>query len=231
MEGTTDAGPSITEESIAQLNGIGFEWSIHEGTGLDEKGWQRKFQMLCAFQREHGHCRVPYSLVINSTKLGQWVSSQRCYYKIRMAGKTGEQTSITEERIAQLNGIGFEWSIHKGTGLEEKGWQRKFQLMCAFQREHGHCRVPKQFVIDSEKLGHWVHNQRNEYRNHMEGKTGAGASIMSERISQLNGIGFEWKIKEITDLDEKEWQEWQHYALQREQTNCRVPQKLEVVPV
>jgi hypothetical protein len=226
MDGKTGHGASITVERIAQLNAIGFEWSIYEGTGL--KGWHDKFQLLCAFQHEHGHCRVPHSFLVDSDNLGHWVNHQKEYYRNHLAGKIGKHASITEERIALLNGIGFEWSIREGTGLDEKGWQRKFQLLCAFQREHGHCRVPKEFVIDSEQLGHWVHNQRNQYKNYMLGKTGTGASITSERISQLYGIGFEWKIKEGIDLDEKEWQ---HFAFQREHGHCRVPQKLEVVSV
>ena len=72
-----------------------FEWNVTEVA----EGWQRKFQLLCAFQRDKGHCRVPKNLVVDSVKLGQWVSSQRQYYKKRMEEKTGANTAITEEAV------------------------------------------------------------------------------------------------------------------------------------
>ena len=193
MEGKTGHGASITAVRIAQLNMIGFDWTVYKGSGLHHKGWQHKFQMLCVFRREHGHCRVPQSFEIDSVKLGQWVNDQRNFRKNHMAGKTGAGASITAERIVQLNGIGFEWTIREETGLDEKGWQRKFQLLCAFQLEHGHCRVPHSLVIDSVKLGQWVRDQRKYYKKFMEGK--AGASISAERVAQLNGIKFEWRIR------------------------------------
>jgi Helicase associated domain len=174
--------------------------TVHTRTGIDN------FQLLCAFQREHGHCRVPRSLEIDSVELGRWVNSQRYYYKNCLEGKIGHVESITEERIAQLDGVEFEWSIYKATVLNEKVWQRKFQLLCAFEREHGHCRFPKSCVSDSVKLGHWVNTQRKYYKYHLEENIGAGASITVERFALLNGIGFEWSIHEETGFDEKGWQ-------------------------
>ena len=102
MEGKNNTS-SITEERIAQLNSIGFEWKLIK-SAISE-GWQKNFQLLRAFQNDNGHCRVPRSLVVDSIKLGQWVNNQRCCYKNRMEGKIGANTSITEERIALLNGI------------------------------------------------------------------------------------------------------------------------------
>lgn len=44
--------------------------------------WQPKFELLCEFQRKHGHCQVPQRLVTESSvKLGQWVKSQRVIYR------------------------------------------------------------------------------------------------------------------------------------------------------
>ena len=218
---------------MAQLNGIGFEWTISEGTGLNEKGWQHKFQLLSAFQREHGHCRVPGTLEINSVKLGQWVNAQRQYYKNRTAEKTGKGARITDERIAQLNGIGFEWTICERTGLNEKGWQHKFQLLCAFQREHGHCRVPQKLAVCSVNLGTWVNTQRQFYKNRTVGKTDKGARITDERIAQLNEIGFEWTISDGPCVYDEVWQ--RNFQLlcefQLEHGHCRVPQSFAICSV
>ena len=98
-----------------------------------------------------------------------------------------EQWQISNERIAQLNAIGFEWKV-RNSGK----WEDKFNCLRAFQREHGHCRVPKSFMVESVKLGIWVHAQRQHYHNFMIDKT--SALISDERIAQLNAIGFEWKV-------------------------------------
>jgi Helicase associated domain len=47
-------------------------------------------------------------LAIHATILGLWVSNQRFFYKNWVDGNIGTGVSITEERRAQLNGIGFE---------------------------------------------------------------------------------------------------------------------------
>ena len=100
--------PSITEGRIAELNTIGFEWKINPLT-IQIGTWQDKFKLLCDFQQKHGHCRVPQSLVVKSCELGVWVSDIQKHYKNFMSGKTS--SLISEEQIAELNVIGFEWQL------------------------------------------------------------------------------------------------------------------------
>ena len=121
-----------------------------------------------------------------------WVSKQIQLYKDFRNGKTSR--SISDERIAELNAIGFEWTINPlaiRTGI----WQDKFERLCDFQREYGHCRVPFGFVVDSVNIGMWVARQRKLYNNFMNGKK--PASITGKRIAELNALGFEWKINPV----------------------------------
>ena len=99
-----------------------------------------------------------------------------------MNGKTSASTS--EERIAQLNAIGFEWTINP-LAIRTGTWHVKFERLCDYQREYGHCRVPQGFVVESVQLGSWVSNQRQRYKNFRNGNS-------DERIAELNAIGFEW---------------------------------------
>jgi hypothetical protein len=205
----------ITEARIAQLNSIGFEWSLK---GRDT--WQHNFELLCAFQRKNGHCQVPKGYTVDSVRLGSWVSRQRRYYRNFIQGKA---SPITEERISQLNSIGFE---RRPTGLlkDDCLWQHKFELLCAFQRKSGHCRVPQSYTVDSVRLGLWVKHQRHFYQNYKRGMKRKGTSITEERIAQLNSIGFEWKLR----APPKDDSTWQHKferlcAFQRENGHCRVP--------
>ena len=171
---------------------------------------ERKFDRLCDFQRQHGHCRVPKRFMVELVRLGMWVSKQIQLYKDFRNGKTSR--SISDERIAELNAIGFEWTINPlviRTGI----WQDKFERLCDFQREYGHCRVPFGFVVDSVNIGMWVNSDTVKVQlvswlsrvNWGAGPTETiyeirewqqPASIANERTAKVNVIDFEWKLIE-----------------------------------
>lgn len=179
------SGPaSITQDRIDKLNMIGFQWSVNRIDAITkDAAWNEQFELLSAFKRNNGNCRVRLNYEVGSIKLGQWVSQQRKFY--RNLTKQSGQASISQERIDKLNSIGFEWSI-----IAENAWDQKFALLCTFHQKYGHCRVRLRYEVNSVKLGQWVHKQRCFYRIL---KKGSGqASITQERIDKLNSIGFEW---------------------------------------
>ena len=91
----------MKEERIQKLNDIGFEWSV---PGVD---WDERFKQLNAFQKEHGHCRVPGQKDKDSAtyQLACWVSRQRAHYMLLQQGKK----QMKKERIQMMNDIGFRW--------------------------------------------------------------------------------------------------------------------------
>jgi len=91
-----------------------------EGKTFEEK-WNRQFELLCAFQCENNHCRVPHNYEFEGVNLGKWVSRQREHHKNLMEGKNNGK--ITEERIDLLNSIGLGWSAIR------TGWDRQFELL------------------------------------------------------------------------------------------------------
>jgi hypothetical protein len=61
-------------------------------------------------------------------------------------------------------------------------WEIGFNLLKKFQEREGHCTVPRQHKEVGYPLGNWVSNQRQfKYRS------------SSNRIKQLNEIGFVWE--------------------------------------
>ena len=105
--------PWITPERVAKLDALGFEWSPPIGGGagkFDEVGWEAMRARQVAFKAEHGHCRVP-SEHSADPKLGWWVSQQRVYKKRLEAGHP--KPKITNERVAKLDALGFEWDASK----------------------------------------------------------------------------------------------------------------------
>ena len=98
---------SLTHERIDLLNRLGFTWATRS-----EQLWQKRLGELKQFQRENNHCMVPKEYAPNPS-LAMWVSTQRKNYNRR---KNGSSSSLTPERIKELDDIGFVW----------KYWDHKF---------------------------------------------------------------------------------------------------------
>ena len=196
----------MTQERIDQLNSVGFDW------GSANIGWKGTFQKLVQYKESHGHCRVPRNYTVDDANLGNWVANQRNAYK---RFKDGQHSTMTQERIDQLNSVGFDWGT---TGI---GWEGHFQKLVQFQAEHGHCGVPQNYSIDNVKLGKWVSHQRSEYQNHLAGKY---SPMTQERIDQLNSVGFDWGTTVIG------WDGHFEKLVQFKEVHghCQVPQKYSV---
>lgn len=102
--------------------------------------------------------------------------------------KDGRQSSITSERIALLDRVGFAWNA------QEEAWKRRIQDLRSFKAEHGHCNCPLN-DLKYPKLGLWVKEQRRHYTLMKQGKQ----SHMTEaRSAELDALDFCWDTHENT---------------------------------
>lgn len=90
---------TLSDSRESKLNALGFLWDIRLTV------WEERFQELLQFKEKHGHCFVPISYN-EYPKLGTWVKCQRRHWKLRCSD---QQSSMTPERIAKLEAIGFSW--------------------------------------------------------------------------------------------------------------------------
>jgi hypothetical protein len=95
------SGP-MTAERIQKLESVGFELKTSSAAF-----WSVKFQQLCKYKTQFGHCLVPCRYSENP-KLGQWVATQRQLFKLFQEGKPSRMTA---ERIQKLESVGFIWKI------------------------------------------------------------------------------------------------------------------------
>jgi Helicase associated domain len=205
------AGTDLTRQvQIERLNAIGMLWDVRDVE------WQEHFELLLAYKLEHGHSRIPWKYVTpNGVNLGEWVHNTRQRLKpfldsndrkvkkkvdISADGITAEQYHC---RIHQLNEIGFLWDVR------DVEWQEHFELLLAYNAEHGHLRIPQCYVTPTTgiHLGHWVNTQRQKLKPFVDDKQGkvkedgVDRSKARERTARLNAIGFLWDIRDVT------WQE------------------------
>jgi hypothetical protein len=114
---------------------------------------------------------------------------------------------LTEERIQDLNDLGFKWSIR----VSRTPWETRLDELVQYKEQHGHCNVPSTYP-KNQPLAYWVFKQRGQYRIYMERaqaqihglnekplssnssmhERGQLCHMSPERIAQLDEIGFEW---------------------------------------
>jgi hypothetical protein len=128
--------------------------------------WEQYYEELCAFQREHGHCRVPRD-EHSYARLPGWVARQRRYYK---AG------TLSAKRIALLENIGFVWDVY------EDAWAANLVLMKYGRKGHGD-KGPSGGNPAPQRFGVFATKTRQRYRT---------GRLPAERILALDAMGFEW---------------------------------------
>jgi hypothetical protein len=148
-----------------------------------DKCWNDRFQELANFRQKHGHLLVRRSHP-GKLPLLLWVKRQRYQYKMR---KEAKHCTMTEERQAALEQLGFIWDSHAAT------WDERFSELVAFQSECGHCKVPTPFPPNPQLAG-WVKSQRRQFKLFLSGKK----SYMSkERMIQLSSLGFDYNPRKL----------------------------------
>lgn len=99
---------AITKERIDKLNSIGFSWKsdLIARKSLSEQKWKRNIRLLKKYKKKNGDLLVPYYYKLDGYRLGQIVAYIRQTYN-------GTNGSISQERIDELNEIGFIWDARK----------------------------------------------------------------------------------------------------------------------
>lgn len=110
--------PAAMGERIKRLSELGFTWNVHPN-------WEIRLAQLEAFKNEHGHFSVPFYYK-EIPGLGQWLSHVRRGYRVYMEAKEAGipvssfprcRVLMSQDRIDQLEALGFDWSIPLGRPL------------------------------------------------------------------------------------------------------------------
>ena len=167
------AGGVLTESQIARLDGIGMVWETRT-----EAAWNRNFAAAKAYYEEHGNLLVPNKYKTqDGIALGTWIANLR-----QNVGRNGENSTVTPERRAQLDGIGMVWNAR------EWQWENGFLHAAAYYAQHGHLRPPANYrTEDGFLLGSWLANQRNEKCNK--------GTLNEKQVRRLESIGMQWETK------------------------------------
>lgn len=143
--------------------------------------WSEKFEELCLYRKANGHCLVPHTYREN-LPLARWVKRQRYQYKLM---KEGKPSTMTEDRVKDLEDIGFVWDS------QGAAWSERLEELRAYQRNFGHCNVPSNYSVNPQ-LATWVKCQRRQYKLYHDSKP---SNMTANRIQELEVLGFEWELR------------------------------------
>ena len=133
---------------------------------------------LKTYKSKHRDVDVPLKYSSNPS-LGTFVNRQRTEYRKYQAGKP---TSLTADRIAELNVLGFNWTIRDA----QASWNKRYAELKEFRTINGHTSVPKVYN-KNPSLGYWVNEQRFQYRRMQKKKS---SYMTEEKVRLLNEIDF-----------------------------------------
>jgi hypothetical protein len=187
-----DAKPNpLAQSRMAMLEEIGFNFTVHTDK------WMEQYNILKEYKEKHGHCQVPTHYAENP-RLGRWTHTQR--HQRRLKSKLYKKSSISQERIALLDDLGFNWEVRPPIDQPRATWQQRYDELVEYYTNNGN------FLISPEthpKLYRWCCEQRSRL-NKLESQPSMSVAtdgipvsdgeqsrrMGEDRVKLLSDIGF-----------------------------------------
>ena len=179
----------LTEDRVAALDAIGFDWKLEAGASYSVASKDDKFfaqvDKLRAYKEKHGHLNVRTK---DDKSLYEFCRNLRSAWKgLRQAQKGKIHYSLDDSRIAALDAIGFDWEVGASSTVYKDFFSRVDELK-AYKEKHGHLNVRSK---DDSSLYNFCNNLR-------QARKGKGPYRLDEtRIAALDAIGFNWDPLEL----------------------------------
>ena len=170
---------TLYPERLQALQALGFEWYKSR-----EEMWDKRYQELVVFLKEHGHSNVPEDYADN-VSLGQWCMNQRTAYRRYCLD---QPTAMNQERAEKLEALGFVWKYR------QQQWNDMRERLKQYYDENGHVNIA---TTDHENndLRVWLIFQRFHYNRR---RAGFKTPLTKQRIKALEEDipNFSWRGRE-----------------------------------
>ena len=142
---------------------------------ITRKPFEQRIENLRAYKEKHGHVNV---------KKSDDKSLFTFRRDIRYARKHPEKsnTVLTDDRIASLDALGFEWSMKSN-----KSFQQRILDLRAYKEKNGHVNVKKS---EDMSLNQFCMQMRRTRKNPEK----STMTLTDNRIASLDALGFEWNL-------------------------------------
>mmetsp|Transcript_22792 Transcript_22792/g.49967 ORF Transcript_22792/g.49967 Transcript_22792/m.49967 type:complete len:713 (-) Transcript_22792:357-2495(-) len=183
----------LSDKRTALLQSLEMTWE----TENMHQEWNMRFEQLLAFGRKYGHVNVSRTWE-EEPGLGRWLDAQQDEYR---------RNTLPDDRRKMLEDVGVVW------GTVEDKWDELVAALEAYQKQYGHCDVPRRDERYPE-LSEFVAAQRQQWRTQ---------TLPAQRMARLQELDF------VFDQTQPEWE--RRYselkAFHAEFGHCCVPQRWE----
>lgn len=221
---------SLTEQRIHILNAIGFCWEMgrtgdrspdritpeHDTaiTSNDTNWFHQLYELQRAVEtyvtdETCDKSSVALTEVVSSnSSLGKWLQRQRLLYQNKYACYPNSTPNHSMKSCIALLSKRHEMALQRvhpywWMTARELRWERHYQELQQYAREHGNCCVPISYC--NKQLANFVSNTRKQYNLQKQGKP---SSLTSYRMDRLNNIGFVWNRWEYEfEKQQSRWNE------------------------
>jgi glycerol-3-phosphate cytidylyltransferase-like family protein len=193
-------------ERMKCLESIGLVDDITTGYEKEDvkEIWYDMYNQLLEFKQKHGHVKVPQRYNENK-KLGIWVSRWRSKYR-EYKQTNGQKGDSEQMKCLESIGLVDDITTEDANRHVNTSWNDMYNQLLEFKQKHGHVKVPQQYN-ENRKLGNWVKNRRNNYREY---KRTNGQKGDPEQMKCLESIGL---VDDITTGDTNEGVEQIWYGM------------------
>ena len=168
----------LTPEKISKLDEIGMIWE----KGNIQVSFEYYYKYLEKYYKENGNIDIPHRYEIDGLNLGNWFSRLRRSYKT-------QTLDLTEEQLDKLNKLGMKWEIRNIFPFDIY-----YSKLEEYYKEYGDINVPQDYEVDGLKLGVWVKNKREAYKEINRKIDVESHKITQEEIDKLNKLGMVWRF-------------------------------------
>lgn len=155
----------LSEDQIRRLNELGMNWD-----GRYNANWDSAYAAACQYKKDHGDLDIPVAYTTkDGIALGRWIRRQKT-------------AKLTETRRAKLEDIGMVWE-------KKDPWMEKFNLVKAYYDQHGHTKMPVDYVVNGVWLRRWLSEQVALLNGRPTSQSKAVKCLSEEQIQMLQSVG------------------------------------------
>jgi len=161
----TNLKPPLSEEQIRQLDELDMNWTVRR-----KATWEISFAAALRYREKHGNLQIPATFVDeNGIALGRWLRRQ-------------QTVQLPAERKARLQSIGMNFE-------NEDPWEQKYRLVKKYYEEHGHVRMPNNYVADGVWLRRWLSEQIARLNGKPTGRNKTVKALSQQQVTMLAAVG------------------------------------------
>lgn len=164
-EKNANARTRLTEDQKARLDELGMNWN-----GRHHAAWDRAYRAACQYKKVNGDLNIPVAYKTpDGLALGRWIRRQKT-------------AKLTDERKKKLEVIGMIFE-------KSDPWMEKFALVKAYYDQHGHTKMPADYVVDGVWLRRWLTEQVARLNEKPTGRRKTVKKLTAQQISDLRAVG------------------------------------------